>query len=270
MKTVACCFLLVFFLPTTAFPGAWTQKRGHGYYKLGLRIIRADQFYDANGDNASIPTLTDAGAALYTEYGLTDRLTAIANLQIFRRLTREAPDDSKSGLSDSDLGVRWHLFSKGRTVVSAEVLLGLPLGDDTHPNGLLTGDGEFNQLVRLQVGRSFYPSPFYLTAEVGFNNRTEGYSDEVHYGVEIGYTLQQKFLLIFRLRGLESLDNGSENIAGGMGGLYANNKRYLAYGPELNFLLNDVIGLSAGLEGAFFAENEPAAPAVSFGIFVRR
>jgi len=270
MKTTGCWLLFLFFFSTPAFPGAWTQKHGEGYYKLGLRVIRADQFYDASGDKTPIPTLTDVGTGLYAEYGLTDRLTVIANLQFFRQLTLDTPDDSKSGLADSDFGVRWQVLGKGRTVVSTEILLGLPLGDNTHPNGLLTGDGEFNQLVRIQAGHSFYPSPLYFTADFGVNNRSEGYSDAVHYGAEIGYTLQGKFLLIFRVRGLESFENGSENIAGGVGGLYANDQRYLAYGPELNFFLNEVVGLSAGFEGAIFAENEPATLAFSFGIFLKK
>lgn len=269
MKKSALYLFILSFLSTSVFPGAWTQKRGEGYYKLGLRFIRADQFYDAGGDKTDIPTFSDLGSGLYAEYGLTDNLTAIADLQVFRHLTLDMPDESKTGFSDSDLGVRWQFFRDGNLVLSTEVLLGLPLGDDTHPNGLLTGDGEFNQLVRLQVGHSFYPSPFYLTADVGFNNRSAGYSDEVHYGAEIGYTVRQKFLFIFRVRGLESLENGSENIAGGVAGLYANDQRYLAYGPEINFLINDKFGLSAGFEGALFAENEPAAPALSFGVFLR-
>ena len=60
-------------------------------------------------------------------------------------------------------------------------MLGLPIGDDTQTNGLLTGDGELNQLLALEAGHSFYPRPIYFTGEMGVNNRMNGYSDEFHY-----------------------------------------------------------------------------------------
>jgi len=52
--------------------------------------------------------------------------------------------------------VRVGLLRGGSTVISAGLKSGLPLGDDAQENGLLTGDGEFNQILSLQLGQSFY------------------------------------------------------------------------------------------------------------------
>ena len=259
--------------------GAWTQKRGEGYYKLGLRVVRATRFYDPGGNRISIPTTGDYTTSFYGEYGLTDRLTLVADIP-FKRITLNRQvertsgfvlfdGDAKTGVADSDFGVRFGLIREGQSVLSAELLLGVPIGDDDQQNGLLTGDGEFNQLTKLQFGQSLYPKPVYFSGEVGFNNRTNGYSDEFRYGAEIGYTFHSKFLAIFRIRGVESLKNG-DGALGGMVGLFANDQSYLSYGPELVYSVDQAFGVSVGIEGATRGENVLSAAAFSLGFSVKR
>ena len=188
--------------------GGWTQQRGVGFYKLSFRFIRAGQFYEPNGNKIGIPTLSDYTTNFYGEYGLTDRLTLVANVPVFKRVTLNKQvgnnsgfvffeGDSKSGIADSDFGIRFGFLQSGNSVLSTEFVLGLPLGDNSQSNGLLTGDGEFNQLLKVQFGHSFYPLPLYFSTEFGFNNRTKGYSDEWYYAAEIGYTVNNKLLVSF-------------------------------------------------------------------------
>jgi hypothetical protein len=143
-------------------------------------------------------------------------------------------------------------------------------GDNTQKNGLYTGDGEFNQLLRFQFGYSFFPVPVYFTSDVGFSNRSKGYSDEFRYAAEIGYNLRNKFIIAFKIRGVESLRNGNDTVTGGMGGLFANNQSYLSYGPEISYLIIRAVGLSAAIEGATRGENVLSAPAYSIGVILRR
>ena len=271
---------MCFSLSKQAAAGAWTQKQGHGFYKLSLRVVRADQFYEPGGNRISIPTLGEYTTIFYGEYGLNDWLTLVANAHLFKRITLNKQvgepsgfvffnGDSKSGVADSEIGVRLGLIRGGSFVLSTEILLGLPVGDNNQSNGLFTGDGEFNQLVKLQFGHSFYPKPLYLIGEVGFNNRTRGFSDEFHYGLELGYTLK-KLLLSFKLRGVESLENGDAAVLGGVGGLFANNQRYLAFGPEINYLLNETLGLSLSVDGAARGENVLSAAAYTIGVFLKK
>ena len=284
MKKSIVYFCLLFLFLSSAnqvTAGAWTQKRGQGFYKLSFRLIRADQFYEPTGNKIDIPTLSDYTTTFYGEYGLTARLTLVANVPMFKRVTLNKQvgsnsgfvffeGDSKSGVADSEVGARFGLLRGGSSVLSAEILFGLPIGDDSQTNGLLTGDGEFNQLIKAQFGHSFYPKPLYFSAEFGFNNRTQGYSDEWQYAAEIGYTFSNKFLVSFKLRGVESRKNGNDTVVGGMGGLFANNQSYLSYGPEVSYIINETFGISAGIESATRAENVLSASAFSFGVFVRR
>lgn len=261
--------------------GAWTQAKGSGFYKLGSQLARGQKIRDMGGSEMSIPTLADYTFSLYGEYGLRDNLTLIGYLPFFKRITLNKQvgrpsgfvyfaGDDVSGIADAQLGLRYRLANLGATVVSAALVLGVPLGDDTQPNGLLTGDGETNQILTLQVGHSLYPKPAYFNVDIGFNNRVKGYSDEYLYACEIGYTFKEKLTAILRLRGLESLENGDDGVHGGMGGLYANNQSYMTYGPELIYNLDDRTGISLSAAGTARVQNALVAPVFSLGFFLKR
>lgn len=271
---------LLFLLPTlTAHAQGWTQERGHGYYKAGFYILRATEYYEPGGNVIAIPTVSDYTASFYGEYGLTDRLTAIAYVP-FQRITlnqqvgRESgfvfnEGDEVNSLADPIIGGRFGLWRTGATVVSAGLKLGLPLGTSEQPNGLTTGDGELNQLLTLEAGHSFYPLPAYASASAGFNQRSEGFSDEFIYSVETGYTVAQAWTVIGRVQGLESFENGSSS-AGGQLGFNGNNQRYLLYGAEVVYTHNDAYGLTLGVQNATRAQNVLSATAFSVGLFVKR
>ena len=279
---IATLFALTLLLPGVAAAQAWTQPRGEGYYRLGLRALQARHFYDPGGTRVPITTVGDYVASVYAEYGITDRITAVAYAPFFERITLNelvgrpsgtvvVEGDAASGIADPTLGVRYGVLRGGPAVVSLGLQLGLPLGQDEQPNGLITGDGEFNQLVSVAAGYSFYPRPVYAMASVGFNNRTRGFSDEVAYQVEGGVTWRQTVLVIGRLRGSESLENGSGGTGpGGIGGLYSNNVRYLTLGAEVAYLFAGGYGVAVGAETAVYGQNVLSAPVFTVGFFLDR
>lgn len=264
-----------------AHAGAWTQRRGHGFYKLEGRFIYAQRFFEPDGQIIDIPTLSDYTTSFYGEYGVSNRLTLLAYVPFYKRiaLNRQIGEpsgfvyfagDSVSGFADSDMGVRIGLKQNSSTVLSARVMFGLPLGKDEQQNGLLTGDGEFNQLLALELGHSFYPLPLYFSGEAGFNNRTQGFSDEFRYAAEFGYTLWGKTTVMMKFLGVASLKNGHDNVRGGMGGLYANNVSYLALGPALFYQINKNFGVTVGIDGAAYGQNVLAAPSYALGIYFKQ
>ena len=261
--------------------GAWTREAGQGFFKLGSRYVHATRYYGPAGDRLEIPTLQNFTQSFYGEYGLSGKLTVIAYLPFLQRITlnrvvfensgvESFPGDSKTGFADADFGIRYLLFRKGATVFSGEVNLGLPVGDHRQANALYTGDGEFNQRLGLAIGHSFYPRAFYLSGFLGFNNRTGGFSDEWHYGAEAGYTFAGRATLILRATGVESLENGRSDSGDGNVGLFANNQRYLAFGPELSVRISDSFGVSLGVEGATRARSVLSAPAFQVGFYLAR
>lgn len=273
-------FLIALLLVPPVQADGWPQRRRHGYFKLGFRTFRAANYYEPNGNRIAIPTVSDYVISLYGEYGITDRLTGIAYLPFFERITRNEQVGRSSGfvftegsavtdIADAVVGVRFGLLTNGPTVLSAGLKLGLPLGDAEEPTGLNTGDGELNQLLTLEAGHSFYPIPAYALATVGFNQRVKGYSDEFVYHLEAGYTVANALTIIGRVRGVEPFRNGDDAV-GSQSGFYGNNQRYMAYGMELAYTHRSGLGLSAGVEGATRAQNVLSAAAFSFGIFLVR
>jgi hypothetical protein len=275
-------FVAAFAVTTTdARAGAWTQKRGRGYYELKFYFINANRFYEPDGRIIDIPRLGEYTTSFYGEYGLNDWLTLTGDFPFYKRITLNRqfgnrtgfvffPGDSVAGISDAEFGVRLGLWRSGPTVVSAGFKLGLPLGDNEQANGLLTGDGEFNQIFALQLGHSFYPVPLYFTSEVGFNNRSKGYSDEFRYEAELGYTFAEKLTMNFKINGVESFRNGDDNVRGGMGGLFANNQRYLAYGPGVFYNFYKNLGVNARAAFAARGQNVLARPQFFFGVFLKQ
>ncbi len=278
MRFLSISLLLSFLLVGSAAADGWPQQRGHGYYKIGYRFVQATEFYDFGGTLMNIPTLGDHTISFYGEYGVTNRITVVAYVPFLERITLNKQvgettgfvffeGDEVTGIADPEVGFRVGLLNLGSAVVSGSVIFGVPIGNDTQPNGLLTGDGEFNQRVKLEAGYSFWPIPAYALATVGFNNRTQGFSDEAVYSAEAGYTIKNRVTLIARMRGLESLENGADDVTGGMGGLYANNQRYLSYGAEVIVGVAGPLGVSFGVDGGTRLRNSLSAPAFSFGIF---
>ncbi len=272
--------VLVLFLigyAANANAGAWTLARGSGYYNISSAMERSDTFANADGSHTDITTLGNYSLSVYGEYGLLDNLTLIGYLP-FRRLVLNKqvgrPSgfvyfgvDDVTGIADAEIGLRGRLLHSGANVVSASITLGVPLGDHKHFNGLVTGDGEFNQRLVLQWGYSRHPA--YLSADFGIDNHTDGFADEWLYAAEVGYSFQPALMLILRARGSESRKNGNDAITGGMGGLYANNKRYMTYGPELVYSMAGNMGLSLSALRSARTRNALVAPTFSLSFFYK-
>ncbi len=216
-----------FFQTCTAFAGGWTHPKGKGYFKLNEQLIRSDSYFQPSGEKVAITDQSRYTTSLYGEFGLVDRLTLVGYLPFYQRISEDRPgSDTKAGTGDWELGVRIGLLTNGATVVSLQVMAGLPLGDSFSDQevGLFTGDGEFNQLFSLQVGHSLWPTPGYLKAEIGFNNRESDFSDELRYALEAGFMVGERIGVSGWIRGVKALGTDDE--------LTLNDLQYLSFGPR--------------------------------------
>ena len=239
-------------------------------------MIRAGEFYNPAGDRVEITTVSLYTTGFYGEYGFSDRLTGIVYLPLFVRSTLNeirfrqsgdvVPGDAVNSIGDADIGLKYGLITDRPIVVSASVLLGLPIGKTSGgETGILqTGDGEFNQLVRIEASTGVGNAYFTLLA--GFNNRTNDFSDEVHYGFEVGYTFKEKLLGLVKVNGVSSLNNG--NASGSAGStIFSNNTEFISIAPEINYNLNDKWGVSGSAAIAVSGKNILAAPNYNLGVF---
>ncbi len=284
---------LFFLILIVSFPlseisagGGWPQPKGRGFFKLSQWWLVADQHYTDRG--LIDPNLTNGIfiSSLYAEYGFTDRLTGVLYFPFLSRsyfnntisgTTGEVltPGEAINTIGDTDLSIKYGIFTKGPVVLSATLTLGLPVGEDSggSDNQLQTGDGEFNQLLQLDAGTGFKVGNLsaYANIYAGYNNRSEGFSDEIRYGVEAGVNLfDDRITAIVRLFGVESTQNGSLDATTSTGtSIFANNAEHFTFAPEIAYNINDRWGVSAGAGFALSGRLIYAAPSYNFGVFFK-
>ncbi len=278
--------LMVLTIQTNVFAGGpWPQNKGKGYFKLSEWWTVFDQHYTDLGKIDPNLTTGIFNTNLYAEYGLTNRITTIVNMPLFSRnymnnlrsaTTSEIiiPGESINSVGDLDLGFKYGLSKPGAKIaVSATLILGIPLGQTAGGSleNLQTGDGEFNQMVQFDFGKSFQINniPAYISAFTGINNRTNEFSEEFRIGGEIGLGLMDSKLWVnTRINAVESLKNGATAETVNSTSIFANNTEYLSLGFEANLYLSKNIGISAGFATALRGEIIAAAPSYSVGVFL--
>jgi hypothetical protein len=270
-------FVLFFLSLTVAYAGGWPQKKGKGYFKLSQSILRADRYFNPEGMSIKIqPGISLYTTALYGEYGITDRLTLVGYIPFFTRAVQNnlerrngefVEGTALNSFGDTDIGIKYGLITDKSIVMSATLSLGIPFGntggEDT--NFLQTGDGEFNQRLIVDISKSFYPLPMYANIMVGANNRTNGFSEEFHFGAELGYTYR-KITAIMRVQGVESFRNGltADNT---QQSVFGNNVEFFSLLPELIYeFKKDKAGVSATYMTALSGSQILASPAYSMGL----
>lgn len=274
-------------LSTSVFAGGpWTQAKGKGYYKLSEWWVVFDQHYTDNGEIDPNVTTGIFNTYLYAEYGLNDKLTTIFNGAIFSRNYMNSIVSGSTGktlvegeainaMGDIDVGAKYRITKDDAAVpVAVSLFLGLPTGvqGKGKEGNLQTGDGEFNQMVQVDLGKGFSITENiagYVAGYTGFNVRSKGFSEEFRYGLEGGVGLfNSRLWLIGRLFGVESLKNGLTAESVSSTSIFANNTEYFSFSYEVVGYLSKKFGISAAYAGAFRAEIIAAAPSYSLGVFL--
>lgn len=279
-----CLFCLMVFAYTTVLAGPWPRVKGELYFKVDQWWVIFDKYYDHNKNKESLPRTRSIGStSIYAEYGISDQLTAIVYFPFFSKATLYELKDINSGsiikegdavnsVGDTDITVLLNLIKDKPIVLSASLTLGLPFGIDRggQDGSLQTGDGEFNQVLKMEAGSTVKVGNLnpYFTLFVGINNRTQDFSDELRYGAEAGVSLNF-ITLIMRTYGVKSFFNGSANESLFSKVPAANNTEYLTIAPELAINFSRKAGMSfsyfKALSGRFYFSN----PSYSLGVYVK-
>lgn len=264
----------------------WTQKKGESYLKLSAWGVNFDQHYTDVGLIDPNVTTGIYNVFAYAQYGLSDRITGVVNAAVLSRYVLNnvasgttgeviTPGDALTGIGDLDLGVTYALNKPGSSwPVSASLILGVPLGESAggSQGNLQTGDGEFNQYFRVDAGKGFSfgkATQGYASANLGINNRSKGFSEELRFGFESGVGFRSgKYWLIGRLIGVESFKNGETAASITSTSIFANNTEFVSIGLEANIFLSKTLGISTGFATAVRGEIIAAAPSYTVGVFL--
>jgi protein XagA len=268
MKLLIRFFLAVMIISFTMNLGisqAWTKPKGGGFYKADFTSIATKKIFNNSSKAVDSDQYSNNVVGMYGEYGITDKITMVGYVPALVMNKNTTKNKSASGFGDVDLGLRVAL-PIGKLAVSANVMVGIPTGNNTQIDFLNTGDGEFNQIYKLAAGSG--GSKWWTQAAFGLNNRSKNYSDEIRFDFEVGFKLMnERLLAVMKINGVNSRNNGTAAI--NPFGLYSNNVEYVGVGPELLYYLSSSkkTGISARFAGAFSGRNIQAAPQVSIGFF---
>jgi hypothetical protein len=271
-KLILFSILIIFLMQSTAAAGAWTQKKGSGYYKMDFRYLSGTKLYSPDGVKNPIPEFTDITIGIFGSYGITDEFTAFIGMAPYKSVKLDTPavafgsDTEVSGFGDIAVGGKYRLAKFGKSVVSGKLILVLPTGKSEPDSGLWIGSNDFHQTLGLEYGYSLYPVPAYLNAGVSFSNRSKGFSDFFNYAIEAGYRFFKNLSLIVRLHGQVSFENGDSNIYGGFG-TFSNNQQFIAYNAELVYKFANNVGIKGYYESGTNGKNIISAPVFNVGIF---
>ena len=279
------CIVIMFFSQSLLGGGGWPQPKGHGYFKLSEWWTIANEHYTSTGLTDPNVTAGLYNTTFYGEYGLSDNFTAILNLPLFSRsvinnvvsaTTNEIISEGGaiSTLGDADFSLKYGLFNNGFMALSATALFGLPLGEDAggQEGNLQTGDGEFNQMIKIDAGFSLANTPnlsAYGNIYGGFNQRNKGFSDEFRFGAEVGLGFaNQKFWLTGKLDILESRNNEESGQVEGAS-FFASNSEFQSFTVEASYFVTEKVGIAVSAATAFSGRIIYSGKSYSIGVFMK-
>jgi hypothetical protein len=262
----------------------WVKPKGKGYYKLSAWYLEYDQHYTDTGEKDPNTTRGNFNLNFYGDYGMTDKIDLIAYIPFFSRTYQNEvrsgttgelinPGEAINAIGDIDLGIEYGILNTGKLALSSSLILGLPTGNNAggSDGSYQTGDGEFNQFLKLGLGIPFSlgNAPMYSKIYAGFNNRTKDFSDEFRTGLELGINVfNNKLWLIGKSDIVKSLKNGSVNAQNNQGNIFANNIEYVSLGAEVAYYITQKIGVSLNYTSAVSGRIISARPSYSGGVFL--
>lgn len=272
--------ILIFFLTLRAgylsAGGPWANGKGQGYAQFGVSLNRYDRL---RGTTTRLDrTITDNTLQFYGEFGLTERLSIMTSIPYKLLSTGKTPlnpnkpqailpSGTLSGFGNISLAAKYTLFQKN-IHVAVQLLTETPNYKINNLVGLRTGYNSF--VVCPSVLAGVGTGKLYGFVNLGYAIRSGGYSEEVRYDIEAGYTPLKRFGFALVFNNKSSLKNGSINEGNIVKtGLYVNNQGYNAWGLKLAYTLTENIGINTSVYGAFYGRNVAATPLFNGSIYYK-
>lgn len=255
-----------------SWAGAWVLDPGR--VRIEAKLLHQDTRERYFLDGARIPYFFEGHnrtSAAYADVavGLPWRLEAALQGSVFRIDFDDLADERRStGVGDTRLGLRRNLL-RGPLVVTVGARLKLPTGRFQNDAEVVpVGEGQLDYDVSLELGRSLWPKPGYLTGELGYRFRSENRENgirpgnELFWSLEGGYSPLRRFTIKLLARGLQ----GQESTAFALP--ITTLKRKAVYlEPGLILDLGGGRGVSVSAPFTVAGRNWPAGPVLSVGVW---
>jgi len=217
--------------------GAWTLPAGQGQAVITGTLSSADRIFDSSSAMQPAPRYNKFELQGLLEYGVTDRLTAIATPSL-QHVDIAAPHAARSGLGYADLGARYQLLSGDSWVLSGQTTLRVPgTFDNGHPAAVGYTDTEVD--VRGLVGYSFAvgPWPTFVDLQLAQRFRLGDIPNEFRADFTFGLRLLPHWLLL-----VQSFNVISEGAGGPLFPSYDYQKFQLSVVYDLTTALSLQVG----------------------------
>lgn len=248
----------------------WTQPQGDFYLKVWNRSLIGDTVFGASGDNLRLTeNFQDHQINVYGEYGLTDDLTltlssapvgfasyAGANQAYFGGATAGARYQLYNGpvvlAASADFGVRpTSVDPLGTEVVNGETVIITPVIGTVH------GSVSFGAGIPLSFG--------WVSLATGARFFSNGDLKPAFYaGGQFGWDTTIGLIVDLHVNWYNALGDLPP-----VQGLGAGQTRYLGFGLGLSWWFLDNVAITAGFDGALFANANAATPALTLGFEFR-
>jgi hypothetical protein len=239
--------------------GAWTRKQESFYAKMSFTTLNTDQYHTKDGETITTADFHTWSVNLYGEYGIVDRLTTIVRFPFLRR-AGYVTSESYTGIGDLDLGLKYGIIT-GSTPLAAGISVEFPTGNEEGkgalkhiPGGYIalpTGDGELNTTLSLHGSHSFHPAPAYLSLDVGYNIRTQGFTDEYLVAFQGGVKPIDRLWLQGTLRARGPASTPDATLANGAALGFGEAVQYIAYSLGAAYELLPHVSVSFDAYSAF-------------------
>lgn len=256
----------------------WTRPKGTYFAKVACNYFSSSKYYNLSGNEMSTTVFKQQGVTFYGEYGLLDRLTAVASIPLLKA-NGFASTETVYGIGDLHVGLKYALLKNKGIPLTISIAPEIPTGSsDNYARNknnidqinLSTGDGEFNVWTTLAGSASLGPQS-YMSLYAGYNYRTayQGYQfrDQLKLGGEVGYKVANVVWVTAMLQTLQSLgeQNGMTDFVRGDGTAFTAFGFGAAYEFIKHWSINtQVSGYSDLLNDR---RNIYSAPTYSLGVF---
>ncbi|WP_277479606.1 hypothetical protein [Catalinimonas alkaloidigena] len=228
----------------------WVRNKGETFTQLSVSSFQSDRYHNLEGEQLTTTDFAQHHLNFYAEYGITERLSIIANWP-FVRAHGFSSTETIWGIGDLRVDAKYGFLQEVLPIAisfAMEAPIARPNRFAENEDGLgsinlPTGDGEWNFWSGIAISGSLDPLPAYINLSAGFNKRTsfEGqkFNDQWVANAQFGYQFFQKIWF--------QLSLGVQNTIGEPKGVVSfvrgDGTAFTQYGLNLSYELNKAWGI---------------------------
>ncbi len=232
---------------------------------VGFADLRTTTLATPAGELVEIPRYTRQEVGIDGTYALTDRLTVLGSLVVYRGAAIDQFDEA-SGVGDLRMGLHAHVGQRRGWFMAVRGVVQAPTGDPTTGGALLpTGSGAWEGEGVFSLARALVGERLTGAVEVGHHVRGKGLRDGLIYGGRVGVRANDRVTVAWVIRGLQVYERrpGPASIASASG--LGDGVTYTTFGPVASIRLAESLALNLAVNRSAHARNFATGTGVWIG-----